>query len=331
MLSPSELGARLHLRPANEMSANCQATSTNMSHHASVADKRFGHVPGQPVGTVYADRRALADAGVHPPLMQGIHGTARAGADSIVVSGGYVDDEDHGDLIIYTGAGGNDPATKRQVKDQSVDHPNNAGLVTSKLAGLPIRVTRGAHRGSLHAPTSGYRYEGLFTVTSHWLDVGRDGFKIVRYRLERLVHDDPASGSAGASDTATYATTMVIRRIRDSAQARAVKAWHDNACQVCGVRILIDGERYYSEGAHIRPLGRPHVGPDHVSNLLCLCPNHHAQLDHGGLVIEPDLMVRTRTADPSQSTVIGRLRTHPRHLIDAAHLDYLREHVFVSS
>ena len=63
-----------------------------------------------------------------------------------MVSGGYVDDQDLGDVIIYTGAGGNDPNTGRQVADQSIDHPNNAGLVTSELSGLPVRVTRGAHR-----------------------------------------------------------------------------------------------------------------------------------------------------------------------------------------
>jgi integrase len=41
--------------------------------------------------------------------MAGISGGEREGADSIVVSGGYEDDEDYGDVIVYTGAGGNDP------------------------------------------------------------------------------------------------------------------------------------------------------------------------------------------------------------------------------
>jgi hypothetical protein len=36
---------------------------------------------------------------------------SQTGAESIVVSGGYEDDEDHGDTIIYTGHGGNDPQT----------------------------------------------------------------------------------------------------------------------------------------------------------------------------------------------------------------------------
>ena len=39
---------------------------------------------------------------------------------SIVLSGDYVDDEDMGDVIIYTGEGGRDPNTGRQVADQPV-------------------------------------------------------------------------------------------------------------------------------------------------------------------------------------------------------------------
>ena len=48
-----------------------------------------------------------SDKGLHRGLMRGIapHGS------SIVLSGGYVDDEDLGDVIIYTGEGGRDRNT----------------------------------------------------------------------------------------------------------------------------------------------------------------------------------------------------------------------------
>jgi putative restriction endonuclease len=77
--------------------------------------RTFGQISGQPIHTAYVDRRALADAGVHRPLQHGISGAAAEGADSIVVSGGYEDDEDYGDLIVYTGAGGRDPSTGQQI------------------------------------------------------------------------------------------------------------------------------------------------------------------------------------------------------------------------
>ena len=80
----------------------------------------FGDLPEIPVGTPFTSRRALLDAGVHRQLQAGIAGGAYTGAESIVVSGGYEDDEDYGDLIVYTGQGGNDPNTGRQVADQQL-------------------------------------------------------------------------------------------------------------------------------------------------------------------------------------------------------------------
>jgi putative restriction endonuclease len=54
---------------------------------------------------------------------------------------------------------------------------------------------------------------------------------------------------------------------------------------VCGIRIEIRGIGY-AEGAHIRPLGKPHNGRDDTQNLLCLCPNHHVMLDKGCFTID---------------------------------------------
>ena len=77
------------------------------------AMRRFGSIPGVSRGTSYADRRALYDAGVHRALIAGIVGGAKEGAESIVVSGGYEDDEDYGDILVYTGQGGNDPGDEK--------------------------------------------------------------------------------------------------------------------------------------------------------------------------------------------------------------------------
>lgn len=69
-----------------------------------MSEEFFGEIPEYPAGTEFKDRRATHDAGVHRGLQGGIHGTKRDGANSIVMSGGYVDDQDSGDVIIYTGA-----------------------------------------------------------------------------------------------------------------------------------------------------------------------------------------------------------------------------------
>ena len=71
----------------------------------------FGEIEGHTEGTVFDSREALNKAGVHRPTMAGISGTAEEGADSIVLSGGYEDDLDYGDEIVYTGHGGRDSNT----------------------------------------------------------------------------------------------------------------------------------------------------------------------------------------------------------------------------
>src|SRR5687767_1604213 len=104
--------------------------------------RTYGEIPGYPVGSLFKNRTELAATPVHRPRMAGICG-GEDGAESIVVSGGYVDDEDFGDEIIYTGHGGNDPITKHQIADQQLIK-GNAGLARSQLDGNPVRVIRGA-------------------------------------------------------------------------------------------------------------------------------------------------------------------------------------------
>src|SRR3954454_20832182 len=116
--------------------------------------RHFGAIPGVPVGAPYVDRKAAAVAGVHRPLQHGISGGEKEGADSIVVSGGYEDDEDYWDIIVYTGAGGRDPSTGKQVADQEFAGQNLA-LVRSEAEGLPLRVFRGAGGDPVHSPPTG--------------------------------------------------------------------------------------------------------------------------------------------------------------------------------
>jgi putative restriction endonuclease len=77
------------------------------------------------------------------------------------------------------------------------------------------------------------------------------------------------------------------RTVRSTAVAEAIKKLYEHACQVCDLQLEVPGG-YYSEGAHIRALGRPHSGPDVPENVLCLCPNHHALFDDGGIYITDD-------------------------------------------
>jgi putative restriction endonuclease len=156
-------------------------------------DRVFGDIPGYPEGSFFESRRELSHAGVHRPLVAGIAGTGTVGALSIVLSGGYEDDQDFGDVIVYTGHGGRDPKTRRQVRAQRLAGGNLA-LVYSCTHGLPVRVIRGASHRSPYSPPAGYRYDGLYRVEDYWRDTGRSGHTIWRFRLVKLTPPSSACG-----------------------------------------------------------------------------------------------------------------------------------------
>ena len=276
----------------------------------------IGEIQGIESGATFESRRALYDASIHRQLQAGIVGSASAGAESIVLSGGYVDDEDYGDEMIYTGHGGRDPASKRQIANQEFARQNQA-LVTSCLQGLPVRVVRGAEHRSPHSPETGYRYVGLYWVDRYWKAPGTDGFLVCRFRLvaDPSLRGDISEDQSKNSGTPTRRVeTTVLRVVRDTKLGKHVKSMYDYHCQVCGNRLECEGGPY-AEAAHIRPLGRPHNGPDVLGNLLCLCPNHHVLFDNGALQINDDF---------SLNGGAGRLDVQRDHPVDQVHLQYHR-------
>jgi hypothetical protein len=93
----------------------------------------------------------------------------------------------------------------------------------------------------------------------------------------------PTPVASDISEPPERIPTTVHRVVRDTDLARRVKAMHGCECQICGHTIqLPDGSRY-AEAHHIQSLGHPHHGPDVMSNILCLCPNHHAAVDLGAI------------------------------------------------
>jgi len=72
----------------------------------------FGPIPaendpvrnqGLLVGESWKGRLACRQRGAHFPHVSGIAGQASYGAQSVVLAGGYDDDEDHGEWFLYTG------------------------------------------------------------------------------------------------------------------------------------------------------------------------------------------------------------------------------------
>jgi putative restriction endonuclease len=288
-----------------------------------MAARLFGHVPDYPEGSLFESRTELNASRVHVPTQAGISGSQTEGAESIVLSGGYEDDADHGDVIIYTGHGGRDPITGQQTHDQPFTRGNRA-LALSKQNGLPVRVIRGSNHDTPYSPPSGYSYDGLYVVEDFWHEVGRSGFIIWRFRLVKIP-EETTPGLSIAEEPAEYSVpsrreARVSRIIRDTAQARAIKALYDYRCQMCGTRLECPAGPY-AEAAHIRPLGTPHNGPDTKDNILCLCPNHHVLFDNGAVSVADDL------------SLIGaesKLTVHRDHHINLQYLAYHREHFLVT-
>jgi len=192
---------------------------------------------------------------VHTQTQAGISGSQLEGADSIVVSGGYEDDQDFGDEIIYTGHGGRDSSGK-QIADQTLTRGNLA-LAKNEIDNLPVRVIRGAHKGNLFAPEVGYRYDGLYRVESHWIELGKSGFNVYRFKLVKQNNSLlPISVKATqidieqkhGSNNPKRVSSIVQRVIRDSKLGRQLKKLYDYKCQVCELQINTEAGFYAATG-----------------------------------------------------------------------------------
>ncbi|KAL6864924.1 hypothetical protein ACP4OV_016075 [Aristida adscensionis] len=152
---------------------------------------------GVRVGETWEDRLECRQWGAHFPHVAGIAGQSTYGAQSVALSGGYADDEDHGEWFLYTGSGGRDlSGNKRTNKEQSSDQKFeklNAALRISCLKGYPVRVVRShKEKRSSYAPESGVRYDGVYRIEKCWRKVGIQGtFKVCRYLFVRC-DNEPA-------------------------------------------------------------------------------------------------------------------------------------------
>ncbi|GJS94635.1 histone-lysine N-methyltransferase family member SUVH9-like protein [Tanacetum coccineum] len=130
----------------------------------------------------------------------GMHRQAQAGIDyltssqssnkesivtSVIVSGGYKDDKDAGNVIVYTGHGGQDKQS-RQVVHQKLEG-GNLVMERSMHYRIEVRVIR---RFKYEGSASGkvYVYDGLYKIVEAWFEVGKSGFGVFKFKLVRIVN-----------------------------------------------------------------------------------------------------------------------------------------------
>ncbi|GAX84579.1 hypothetical protein CEUSTIGMA_g12000.t1 [Chlamydomonas eustigma] len=159
------------------------------------------------VGEWWKDRLDCRQWGAHYPHVAGIAGQSNVGAQSVVLSGGYEDDQDEGEWFLYTGSGGRDlSGNKRTNKVQSFDQEfenMNKALKFSCTRGLPVRVVRSfKEKRSSYAPTvdTPVRYDGVYRILRCWRKPGNQKHLICRYLFVRCDNAPAPWSSAEGGD-----------------------------------------------------------------------------------------------------------------------------------
>jgi len=104
----------------------------------------------------------------------------------------------------------------------------------------------------------------------------------------------PVAVDIGEPSPPDRANVTVRRIIRDTKIVEQLKVLYEFRCQICGFTIELTDGRCYCEAHHIRPLGSPHDGADITSNIIVVCPNHHAMLDYGAIPITAAALLFSR-------------------------------------
>ncbi|MEV0175313.1 YDG/SRA domain-containing protein [Streptomyces sp. NPDC050803] len=317
----------------------------------------IGYVEGVGPGTFFDGRREMFDAKLHGDLRRGISRIKDPDgawvADAIVLYGGYEDDADEWHTVLYTGASPDvdkykEHGVTKLKRSQSWEHQDNAALKLSYERDHLIRVFRGRKGDKRYSPVQGYRYDGLYEITDIRTATSKspapDGseIKICQFDLQRVPEplqettdlerhtikalkeaEEEREQEWEAEGAPVVRSSWVQRQVRDSALIRRIKAMYDHECQTCGLRLVGADGRPYSEGAHIKPLGKPHYGPDVESNVLCLCANCHVLLDIGAIAIARDWSIVKR-AGLFGVNLRSKLNIDRTHKVHEEYLQYHR-------
>ncbi|KAE8713850.1 Histone-lysine N-methyltransferase, H3 lysine-9 specific SUVH1 [Hibiscus syriacus] len=192
---------RSDLKAANMMFT--KGVRTNMK-------KRIGVVPGVEIGDIFFFRMELSLVGLHFPSMAGIDYMAVKGGESegerlalnIVASGGYDDDDEDPDVLVYSGQGGS-ASRDKEASDQQLVRGNLA-LERSFHRGNEVRVIRGLN---VSLVSKVYVYDGLYKIQELWTEKGKSGCNMFKYKLVRI-----------PGQPAAFATWKSIQKWKESSR-----------------------------------------------------------------------------------------------------------------
>ncbi|KAE8667606.1 Histone-lysine N-methyltransferase, H3 lysine-9 specific SUVH1 [Hibiscus syriacus] len=149
--------------------------------------KRIGVVPGVEIGDIFFFRMEMCLIGLHAPIMAGIDYMGlkisqgeEPVAVSIVLSGGYEDNSEDGDLLFCSGQGGNVNNRGMEITDQKLERGN-------------LALEKSLHRGNEES----------------WVDKGKSGCNVFKYKLVRL-----------SGQTEAYTVWKSVQQWKDGSAAR---------------------------------------------------------------------------------------------------------------
>ena len=184
----------------------------------------------------------------------------------------------------------------------------------------------------------------------HWEEVGWEGFvewrnrffkardvvavdfhlgddKAIEYGMgEEEIKERMLRIAGGRSGAPPRRVSEVHRIIRDSALSRFLKILYDFQCQICRLSFRLPSGALYAESHHVRPLGGGHAGLDIESNMLVLCPNHHAMMDYGVIAVHPVSL--TIVAIDDRVLEGGKTLEVAKHPVGSEFLEYHLANVF---
>ncbi len=125
-------------------------------------------------------------------------------------------------------------------------------------------------------------------------------------------------------------TGRILRVVRDTNQSRKVKELYHYKCQICGWTAFSPRlkNKWYCEAHHVQPLGKRYRGPDHISNILALCPTHHCMMDLGVLAIQPSNLTILST-DKQELDKTQLLSLHREHGLNQKYLKFHLDNIYL--
>lgn len=229
---------------------------------------------------------------------------------------------------------------EKRIKGEEVSLVQELRKFFHKELGIQLRETQA--RGLMHKSSSvfieyikGVTGEGFNPTSEYWRRQGMNKFTEWRKRWMRLRKQEavdlyterlPPLGKISRAKALRRKTLTVNRIIRDNALSRFLKALYDSHCQICNYTFMVPGGRNYAETHHIRPLGIPHNGKDQETNMVTLCPLHHAMFDYGVIGLHPEK--QTLLSIDNNVAGIGKTLALKRHPINKDSLEYHLEVIY---